>query len=1071
MSHKLLGKILFAIGLLTTFGFDQEAVQFGQNKVQYHSFHWQYYQTPHFDIYYPQGGEHIAQFAARHVEEMYGKVSAMTGHPLRERIPIILHNSHAEFEQTNVIPIPLDEAIGGFTEEFKNRIVLPFEGNYPEFYHVLQHEMTHAVMNDLLYGDDAGSPVTSQIGERLPLWFSEGLAEYTSLGWDLGSEFFMVDATTFGYVASPAEDFGGFLAYKGGQLFLHFVDNVYGKGTVTKLIRAMTTDSGAHDRDLEKAFQKVTRTSLEEAGEIWLRELRYLYWPELGQRQYGKSVARKLTRHGEDRSFYNLQPSLSPNGEEIAFFSDRESWEAIYILNVKTEKVVRTVIQSGKKEAHESFHSFKSGIAWSPDGKALAIVSKQEGRDVIHILDSKKGRVRQVLKPDVEAILSPNWSRDGRYIAFSGQSEGFTDIYVYDLQTDSLRRLTSDIAHDDKPVFSPSGKWIAFESDRPKPILDPNPKDPLAWFDSLRNYKDIYRISVSDGSLTRMVGGEWDEKMPVYGPSDSLLYFVSNRSGLDNIYLWQDSAGGEKIRPVTNLLTACFTPSLSYDGKKLAFSLFEAGGWDVYLMKDPLQKLQPMDLPKTRFIRRHEDSAVGFFRPPNWANLSSYKPDTTKPDTTKKKDSTAVGRGGLPSALTPDTVKTDTTKIAKKEKKKKTPFLTDTTAYKDSLGRFLSHPYRSKWSLDAINAAFGVDNYYGASGLSYLTLSDLMGDQSISLALAINGSLDNINGFVEYDYLPYKPDFDLMGFRQSQQTSALVFSNNPSDSSIFERDFTDLLYGVGAGVKYPLSTFTRFELALVARFATSKWQQYDSLGNVDTASRTVTNSVLPTLSWVQDNSQWGIVGPVSGHRALVVAQYLPPMYQNKFSYYKMETDLRAYWEFFKRYTFAARVSGGFSEAMNGYTNPHKFVVGGESYTFNPHVNFDNLPKSLAEYYFSDLEFPLRGYDFYEFTGTRKFLTNFEFRYPFISEFTVEWPLPFSIRNVMGNIFLDYGGAWSEGDPLRQMGIGAGYGLRLNLGIFVLKYTWAQSFRGSHGNSAGTNRNLGSREYWSLGTEF
>src|SRR6266852_2143110 len=132
---------------------------FGQNKVQYHPFHWSYYQTEHFDIYYPQGGQTIAQFAARHVEEMYGKVSAMVGHRLTERVPIILHNSHAEFEQTNVIPIPLDEAIGGFTEEFKNRIVLPFEGDYPEFYHVLRHEMTHAVVFNMLFGDGAGQAI------------------------------------------------------------------------------------------------------------------------------------------------------------------------------------------------------------------------------------------------------------------------------------------------------------------------------------------------------------------------------------------------------------------------------------------------------------------------------------------------------------------------------------------------------------------------------------------------------------------------------------------------------------------------------------------------------------------------------------------------------------------------------------------------------------------------------------------------------------------------------------------------------------------------------------------------
>src|SRR5690606_13215610 len=133
------------------------------------------------------------------------------------------------------------------------------------------------------------------------------------------------------------------------------------------------------------------------------------------------------------RSFYNLQPSISPDGEEIAFFSDRETWEAVYILNVKTEKVTRAVIQSGNRGEHESFRSFKSGIAWSPDGKSLAVVSKRGGRDVIHLVNAKSGKVERVLEPEVAAILSPDWSRDGKRIAFAGQRDGFADVYVYDL--------------------------------------------------------------------------------------------------------------------------------------------------------------------------------------------------------------------------------------------------------------------------------------------------------------------------------------------------------------------------------------------------------------------------------------------------------------------------------------------------------------------------------------------------------------------------------------------------------------------------------------------------------------
>lgn len=1135
------------LACLAGFAFVPAAHGFGQNKVQYRPFEWTYVRTEHFDIYYSQDGEQIGTFAARHIERMYAEVSAMTGHRLVNRVPVILHNTHTEFQQTNVIPMALGEGIGGFTERLKNRVVMPFEGSYRDFYRVLQHELVHAVVFDMLEHTVAGGPVGRQM-RGFPLWVNEGLAEYVSSGWDLESEFFMIDATTFGYVAPPIADFGGFLAYKGGQLFFHFLETVYGKGTTTRFIQNLSRSD-----DLLVAFKKTTNTSLEEAGEIWLRELRHLYWPELGQRQYGKSVARRLTQRGRDRSYYNLQPSISPDGTEIAFFSDRESWEAVYILNVKTEKVTRTVIQSGTKGDHESFRSFKSGITWSPDGASLAVVSKQAGRDVIHVINAKSGAVERVLRPPVQAVLSPNWSHDGTRIAFSGQHAGFTDIYVYELATDSVRRLTHDIAHDDKPVFSPSGRWIVFESDRPSAAFGRDAAGDrdrsLAGFDSLLKFKDLYRIAVDGDSLSVVASGPWDEKMPSFGASDSQFVFVSNRSGLDNIYLWQDSAGVVTTRPVTNLLTGCFTPSWSRDGRTLVFSLFEAGGWDIYLMRDPLAKVMDEPLPKTRFIQNAEDSTQVFFRAPTWENLTSFKADSVdstrraaeaKPKKKSRRelraerkarerfvadslaaaargdtltahgdtaapagdglpDSTRASAANLPDpsgpALPPPPVSAADTlsspagagadslgagapaDTAERPRtatggRKKSPFLTDSALYIGPDGDFIRRPYKTEWSFDAVNAGLGVDNYYGAGGLAFLTLSDLMGDQRISFALSINGSIENMNGYVEYSYLRYRPDFSVMGYHESQSTAYL--SPPSGDNQVFSDGAMDRRIGLGTSVRYPFSTFTRVEGGLFARFTERRrevkhYTFIDSVGFVlDSVSivRTPVDAFLPSAAWVHDNAQWGLVGPVSGRRMMAGIQWLPPVWQDSLSYVKVEADVRLYKEYFRRYTLAFRVTGGFSEAVGGYRNPHQYYVGGETYTFNAHANYDNLPDNLARFYFSDLDFPLRGYDMFDFSGTRKFVSNLEFRFPFVRELSFEWPIPLAITHVMGNLFVDYGGAWSTGNPLDQFGMGFGYGWRMNLGIFVLKYTRGWPVKGMT-----PDKRQGSKTYWSIGSEF
>src|SRR5690349_1253816 len=99
---------------------------FGKNKVQYTEFEWFYIQSAHFDVYFSQGGEYIADFTADVAESSYISISKSFRYQITQRIPIVVYNSHNDFQQTNVVNEYLEEGIGGVTELFKNRVVLPF---------------------------------------------------------------------------------------------------------------------------------------------------------------------------------------------------------------------------------------------------------------------------------------------------------------------------------------------------------------------------------------------------------------------------------------------------------------------------------------------------------------------------------------------------------------------------------------------------------------------------------------------------------------------------------------------------------------------------------------------------------------------------------------------------------------------------------------------------------------------------------------------------------------------------------------------------------------------------------
>ena len=184
---------------LTGRGAAQEE-EFGRNKVQYTRFHWSYIQTDHFDIYFSDGGQYLAEFAATAAESAYTSISKSFRYQLVNRVPIIVYNSHNDFQQTNVVNSYLEEGIGGVTELFKNRMVLPFEGDYKKFRHVIHHELVHAVINDMFYGGSIQSIIANNITLQLPIWFNEGLAEFEALRWDTDSDMFLRDATVHEYL-------------------------------------------------------------------------------------------------------------------------------------------------------------------------------------------------------------------------------------------------------------------------------------------------------------------------------------------------------------------------------------------------------------------------------------------------------------------------------------------------------------------------------------------------------------------------------------------------------------------------------------------------------------------------------------------------------------------------------------------------------------------------------------------------------------------------------------------------------------------------------------------------------
>src|SRR5512133_2551869 len=154
---------------------------FGQNQVQYDHFDWHVLETEHFLVHYYPAEREAAVDAARMAERSYARLSRVLDHQFREKKPIVLFASRADFGQNNVTG-DLGEGTGGVTDPLRQRNLFYMPGDYRGTEHVLTHEMVHQFQYDIFARGKAGNGLSALAQNDPPLWFAEGMAEYLSIG-------------------------------------------------------------------------------------------------------------------------------------------------------------------------------------------------------------------------------------------------------------------------------------------------------------------------------------------------------------------------------------------------------------------------------------------------------------------------------------------------------------------------------------------------------------------------------------------------------------------------------------------------------------------------------------------------------------------------------------------------------------------------------------------------------------------------------------------------------------------------------------------------------------------------
>ena len=974
-----------------------EAQYFGRTPVQWERFDFQILKTEHFDVYYYAEEKQAAEQAARLAERWYTRISRMLDFPLPDRQALILYASQPQFQQTNTVGGAPGEGTGGVTEAFKRRIVLPVGVSLDETDHVLGHELVHAFQYAITgQGKIVGSNYPSAL--RMPLWFIEGMAEYLSVGpVDAHTSMWLRDAARKEKLPAIKDlDNPKYFPYRYGQALWAFIAGRNGDAVVAEMLKAV----GPRTNDPLLLFAEVMHIDHDKLTKEWHAAIRNAQAPIIAGKKDADTYGAALVTEKKQGGNLNVGPALSPNGERLAFLSERDLFSIeLFLQDTATGGVVKQLSKSATDPHLESLQFINSSGSFDRSGKRIAMGSVNKGRPLLVILDAETGkRVREVPFPKLGEIFTPSFAPDGNRLVFSALVDGFTDLFVYDLEKADLKRLTNDAFADLQPAWSPDGKTIAFVTDRYSTRLPELAEG---------NYR-LAAIDVSSGEARPLSHFDRGKHInPQWSASGDSLYFVSDATGISNLF--RIDIAKSEILQVTDLITGvsgitATSPALSVASatNKLAYSVYDEGRYEIYSIQDP-------------------DRLAGW----------PARLDDTR--------NAALIPGGKPIGA-----------VVEARSDAQTGLVEPTT--------FEQKPYKAKLGLDFVGqpyVAAGVSRYgAGFSGGISMSFSDMLGEHNLYTVVQADRiqGLTDLGAVVSYVNKKHRLNWGVQGgqipYMAGGFGSGISVVNGQTvyqEQTLLQRQIDRSISLVGY---YPFNPSFRVEaqsgfrnISFKNRLTTDTYSypagQFLGTDNEDLDSAQGLNLSESTLGMVRDTSVFGATSPVKGQRFRVD---FSPTY-GTINYTGVLADFRQYVQPVKPLTLAARVmhygrygSGGQDPRLVplfiGYAD---MVRGYDTNSFDVSECGANVAGSCPVYD--------------QLLGSRLFVANFEARFPLLAIFGAKnlyGPLPVEIGG-----FFDAGVAWDTSTKPeflggeRKMVKSVGATARVNLlGFAVLQFDYA-----------------------------
>ncbi len=248
------------------------------------------------------------------------------------------------------------------------------------------------------------------------------------------------------------------------------------------------------------------------------------------------------------------EPSLSPDGREIAFASGGDIWTVS--------------ADGGQAQLLVSDPATESRPLWSPDGSKLAFLSTRSGVANIYVLTLATGELKRLTWSDTGEALD-GWSRDGKWLYFTSSANDVSrqgDIFRVSAEGGTPLEVSRErYLNEFESAPSPDGQQIA--------LMARGLSNQQWWRDghSHIDETELWLKSVAgEGGYRRVLAGGAKHAWPMWSPDGGAIYYMSDESGAEN--LWRTSLKGGAPEQLTRFSKGrLLWPSIGYDGRSIVF--------------------------------------------------------------------------------------------------------------------------------------------------------------------------------------------------------------------------------------------------------------------------------------------------------------------------------------------------------------------------------------------------------------------------------------------------------------------------------------------------------------------